>query len=235
MENMDVTSHHAAMHQTSPELWDFCWGCRSKSWQTQMYSNCWCYFCRWCGLTSVTEEKVWLTGRKLVWHCFGAKYETIWNHMSVHSNDLVLINQMKTRGEDLGAESGIVMAEDGGASQMFSQDLARVFLRYLFTGIYCWDRHDDTVACHQGRRCCYVWSIGVAERGSERSKTAESCQPWEGEEDSHRSGASSRGRIRGHSGQKAISNDGWWRLQEKRSYVLEKDRVEPDGLRPWTH
>lgn len=57
--------------------------------------------------------------------------------MSVHSNDLVLINQMKTHGEDLRAKTGIVMAEDGGASQMFSQDLARVFLWYLFTGIYC--------------------------------------------------------------------------------------------------
>lgn len=34
-----------------------------------------------------------------------------------------------------------------------------------------------TVACHQGRRFCYVWSIAVAEQGSERDKTAESCQP----------------------------------------------------------
>lgn len=44
--------------------------------------------------------------------------------------------------------------------------------------------------------------------GSERDKTAESCQPWEGEENSHRSGARPQGRIRGHRGQKAISNDG---------------------------
>lgn len=39
------------------------------------------------------------------------------------------------------------------------RSVACVFLWYLFTDIYCWDRHDDTVACHQGRWCCYVWSI----------------------------------------------------------------------------
>lgn len=39
--------------------------------------------------------------------------------MSVHSNNLVLINQMKTGAEDSTAKTEIVMAEDGGASQMF--------------------------------------------------------------------------------------------------------------------
>lgn len=106
------------------------------------------------------------------------------------------------------------------------RSMARVSSWYLFIGIYCWDRCDDTVACHQRRWRRYVWSISTDERGSERDKTAESCQPLEGEEDSHRSGDWPQGCIRG---QKAISNDGWWRLQEKRRHVLEKDRVEPDG------
>ncbi len=42
--------------------------------------------------------------------------------MSVHSNNLVLINQMKTHGEDLTAKTGILTAEDGGASRMFRQE-----------------------------------------------------------------------------------------------------------------
>lgn len=56
-------------------------------------------------------------------------------------------------------------------------------------------------------RCCSVWK---AERWLEDSSKIQ-------------------GRSRGHSGHKAISDDGWWRLQKKRSYVLEKP--EPDVSR----
>lgn len=206
--------------------WDFCCGRWSKSWQTQLLG--FLLLMVWIHIT-VTEQQVRLAYRKLVWCCL--QYETSWNHTSVQSNNVVSISQTKTWEQRL----GLWWKKMEGHLRCSYRSVAYVFLWYLFTDIYCWDRRGETVACHQGRRYCYVWSIGMAELGSERDKAAESCQPWEGEDSPHRSGVWPRGRIRGHSGQKVMSNDGSWRLQEKRSDIQEKGRVEPDGLRLCMH
>lgn len=235
---MDATSHPvAAMHQMSPELWDFCLGTLEQE-LTHTSITVGVFFCRWCGFTfAFNEQQVWPADRKLVRRCFGAKYETSWNHVCVLSHNLVLENQMKTRGEDLTAKTvhllpEVVTAEDGGASRMFWQErglcLFMVFIHWYLLSRQTWWHSGlppgKAVAAMFGAS---AWLNG----GSERDKTAESCQPTDPGLD-----PLPRGRIRGHSGQKAISNDGWWRLREKRrGYVLEKDKSWTWWVEALTH
>lgn len=113
--------------------WDFCWGHNCKSWQF------WGFLCWWCGFASQLRSN--RANRVLVWCCL--KYETTWNHVSVHSNNVVSINQTKTW-----VKTGIVM-RDGEASQMCLLELG-ISLLVVFIHWYLLRR--------QTWRSCYIWA-----------------------------------------------------------------------------
>lgn len=123
---------------------------------------------------------------------------------------------MKTHREDLTAKTGIEMAEDGGASQMFSQEcglcLFMVFIHwYLLLRQTWW--HSGLPPGKAELLCLELqhgWTgtkqlRAVSHKKERRTPTDPGLDPG------------------GYSGQRAVSNDGWWRLQEKRWCILEKE------------
>lgn len=177
----------------------------------------------WIHIT-VPEQQARPANRAIeqVWCC--VVYETSWNHVSVHSNNLSID---KPNEDSWGRPDSKDWDRDGRRWRSISDVLTGVWL-VSFYGIYSliFIVETDVMTPWPAAVWSYVWSILEGQNSWELSR--------EGEEDSHRSRARPRGHIRGHSGQKAISNDGWWGLTGEEEACTRK-RVEPDGLRLCTH